>query len=73
MDRTNCYLYKHHLKIWGDKYPCTAEEKGGVIPLYHHLFIVTSNLSIEDMFAPDTESRTTKQQQTDNEFIAAIK
>ncbi len=47
MDRTNAYMYKHHLKIWGDKYSCTAEVKGGVVTLYHRVIVVTSNLTIE--------------------------
>lgn len=37
----------HYLKIWADKYPFTAEVKGGrVYPEYTHI-IVTSNYTIE--------------------------
>ncbi len=41
----------HHLKRWMDVHPCTGESKGGHIPLKHEWFVVTSNYSIEDLFA----------------------
>lgn len=40
----------HHLKIWMDRYPCSAETKNGMTQLRHHRFIVTSNYTIEDLF-----------------------
>lgn len=43
----------HHLKIWTDRYSCTGETKGGTVNLRHRKFIVTSNYSIEDLWADD--------------------
>lgn len=43
----------HYLKIWADKWACQGEIKGGTVQLQHRCFIVTSNYSIEDMFAGD--------------------
>lgn len=43
----------HYLKIWSDRWPCTGETKGGTIQLRHHLFIITSNYSIEELFNGD--------------------
>lgn len=40
----------HNLKIWTDKYACTAETKGGIVPLTHKKFVVTSNYSIEQLY-----------------------
>lgn len=40
----------HYLKIWADKWTCTAEVKGSTIPLSHNLFIITSNYTIEELF-----------------------
>jgi hypothetical protein len=33
----------HYLKIWGDRYFCTGEIKGGTIPLHHQILVITSN------------------------------
>jgi len=44
----------HYLKIWCDRWACSGEVKGGTIHLRHHHFIITSNYSIEEMFAEDT-------------------
>lgn len=41
----------HYLKIWGDKWACTGETKGGTVHLKHKWFIVTSNETIEELFA----------------------
>jgi len=41
----------HLLKIWTDRYACTGETKGGTVQLRHKVFIVTSNYSIDDLWA----------------------
>lgn len=41
----------HYLKIWADKWGCTGEYKGGTLALTYTHFIVTSNYSIEELFA----------------------
>lgn len=33
----------HYLKIWADRYKCSGEVKGAILPLAHKVFIVTSN------------------------------
>lgn len=38
------------MKIWADRYYCSAEVKGASLPLAHDTFIVTSNYSIEELF-----------------------
>lgn len=43
----------HYLKIWGDKWACSGEFKGGKVHLQHHFFVITSNYSIEEMFPDD--------------------
>ena len=40
----------HYLKIWGDRYACTGEIKGGTVHLRHQTFIITSNFRIEELF-----------------------
>lgn len=40
----------HHLKIWCDRYKCSGEVKGSKVPLNHKVFIVTSNLKIDQLF-----------------------
>lgn len=47
---TNCL--GHYLKIWGDRYPCFGEIKGGQVPLQHSHFVVTSNYTPEQLW-PD--------------------
>lgn len=37
----------HYLKIWGDRYPCTGEVKGGQVTLVHRKIIITSNYTPE--------------------------
>ena len=41
----------HYLKIWSDKWACTGEIKGGTVPLMYESFTITSNFSIEELFA----------------------
>lgn len=43
----------HFLKIWSDHYVCHGETKGGTVPLVHRDFVVTSNYSIEQLYAKD--------------------
>lgn len=50
----------HHLKIWSDRYACSAETKFGKVQLRHKVFVVTSNYTIADLF-------------TDAQMCAAIK
>jgi len=40
----------NHLLRWFDRYKCTVETKGGMVPLHATTFIVTSNFSIEECF-----------------------
>ena len=40
----------HYLKIWADKYACTAEIKGATVNLRHRKIIITSNYSPEDLW-----------------------
>lgn len=41
----------HYLKIWTDRYRCSGEVKGSTVNLEHEILIVTSNHSIDDLFA----------------------
>lgn len=50
LDDFDCAHLSHYLKIWMDKWACTGEIKGGTINLRHHVFVVTSNYSIGDLF-----------------------
>lgn len=40
----------HYLKIWGDKFACSGEVKGGTINLTHKKIIITSNFLIHELF-----------------------
>lgn len=43
----------HLLKLWTDRYACTGETKGGTVYLRHKAFIVTSNYTIDELWADD--------------------
>ncbi len=43
----------HHLKLWGDKWGCNGEVKGGLTPLLHSRLVVTSNYSPAQLFVED--------------------
>lgn len=45
----------HYLKIWADKWSCSGEVKGGVVPLVHERFVVTSNYTIDQLWPEDLE------------------
>lgn len=45
----------HHLKIWGDRYACSGEVKGGVVNLVHKKFIITSNYPPEHFWPQDEQ------------------
>ena len=50
-------VLSQQLKLWGDRYGCILETKGGALPSsYMQNFIVTSQYSIEQVFAGDTET-----------------
>jgi len=52
-------VLSHYLKIWADKWSCTAEVKGYQVPLCHDLLVITSNYSIDQLFKDkDYETRT---------------
>lgn len=43
----------HYLKIWMDRYSCKGELKGSTCLLQHKLFVVTSNMEIEQIWNKD--------------------
>lgn len=43
----------HHLKLWADKWPFAAEQKGTTIKIRPKKLIITSNYSIEEIFNED--------------------
>lgn len=74
LDKYTCHANQlgHYLKIWGDKYRCSGEIKGGTVPLLHRVLIVTSNYQIKDLFAPDEERMTNLQVNRAQAMIKAI-
>lgn len=58
----------HHLKIWLDKYPCSAETKGGTIHLQHSVFIITSNYTPKQIFGRSDDDKENGQ----DDMVAAI-
>lgn len=73
LDKYTAYQLAHNIKLWADRYPCTAEVKGATIPLKHQLLIVTSNYTIEEAFEADGEKATTMQTTKASVTIEAIK
>jgi len=45
----------HYLKIWADKYACTAEVKGATVNLRHKVIVVTSNYHPDTLWPEDEE------------------
>ncbi|AXH77803.1 MAG: putative viral replication protein [Circoviridae sp.] len=48
----------HYLKIWADRYSCTAEVKGSTVNLQHKVFVITSNYHPDTMWPDDEEMLT---------------
>ena len=72
LDKYTCHGLAHYLKLWGDRYPVTAEVKGSTIPLMHHILYVTSNYTIAELYAPDQERHTNQQRDRSEAIIKAI-
>lgn len=51
LDDLDSHVLGHHLKIWADVYACTGEVKNGHVQLVYHTLVVTSNWSIDELFA----------------------
>jgi len=47
LDLAGGQTLSHYMKIWADKWPFTAESKGGAIRPEYDNFIVTSNYTVE--------------------------
>lgn len=53
-DFDHCHkVLGHYLKRWGDRYPFTAEVKGGSIKIRPFKVVVTSNYTIGEIFSED--------------------
>lgn len=72
MDYITAHTFAHHLKQWADKYPVQAEFKGGYLPLMHHILVVTSNYTITQLFMPDEDKHSAKQQEARKVLCQAI-
>jgi hypothetical protein len=55
MDKLGGDKLGHYLKIWADRYACTAEVKGSTVHLQHKVFLITSNYTPDDMWPDDEE------------------
>jgi hypothetical protein len=55
LDKLGGQTLGHYLKIWADKYACTAEVKGSTVNLKHKCFMVTSNYTPDDLWPEDEE------------------
>lgn len=59
----NGHCLSYHLKIWADKWKCTAECKCGTVSLHHRTFWITSQYDINDIWRSEEDS----------EILAAIR
>jgi len=50
LDDLDTDVLGHYLKIWADKWKCCGEVKGGMVPLKHQVFVVTSNYDVDELF-----------------------
>lgn len=73
LDKYTAHQIGHHIKLWADRYPVTAEVKGATIPLKHYILFVTSNFTIEEAFQADQEKATSMQTTKASVTIEAIK
>lgn len=55
MDDVDTDALGHMLKRWMDVHSCNGEAKGKTIALKHDWFVVTSNLSIDELFKDKPE------------------
>lgn len=69
LDDFDTNVLGHYLKIWGDRYACTGEIKGGTVNLRHDIFIVTSNYSIESLWPEDLQMQIAISRRFREEYI----